>query len=361
MRVMTIVGTRPEIIRLSQVIPRLSARFDHQLVHTGQNYDYELNEIFFEELGLNAPDVFLNVDTSSLGAVYGDVLRKTEVLLREERPDAIVILGDTNSAVAAMMARRLAIPVFHMEAGNRCFDWRVPEEMNRRIVDHISNFNLVYTEHARRNLLREGIVAATIIKTGSPMNEVLAANRDAIEGSQVLEELELSERRYLLASLHREENVDNEETCRALFEGLAAAGADHDMPVIVSVHPRTRKRIEAFGIKGSDQTRFLPPFGFHAYNRLQLSAACVVSDSGTISEEAALLCFPAVSPRTATERPEGIEAGVFQLCARSVQGVTDAIRAQIGSVPSSIPNDYRIANTSQIVANALASFASSDT
>jgi len=358
MKVMTIVGTRPEIIRLSQVIPKLDQHFDQLLVHTGQNYDYELNEIFFEELDVRRPDHFMNVDTSTLGAVYGGVLKGSEEIMVEHRPDAVVILGDTNSAVSAMMARRLSIPIFHMEAGNRCFDWRVPEEMNRRLVDHISNYNLVYTEHARRNLINEGIAANTIIKTGSPMNEVIAANRSKIETSDALVELGLGAGGYILVSLHRQENVDDEASCRALFEGLRALHIGHDCPVIVSVHPRTRQRTEAFGIEESDGLRFLKPFGFHAYNRLQMSAKCVVSDSGTISEEAALLGFPAVSPRTATERPEGVEAGVFQLCKRSAVAMVAAVRIAIDSATEVVvPTDYQIPNTSDIVVKAVAGLA----
>ena len=357
MKVMTIVGTRPEIIRLSAVIPKLDTHFEQVLVHTGQNYDYELNEVFFDQLGVRSPDRFLNVDTSSLGRVYGDVLARSEEAIRAEQPDAVVILGDTNSAVAAMMARRLAVPIFHMEAGNRCFDWRVPEEMNRRIVDHISNFNLVYTEHARRNLLHEGIAPASIIKTGSPMNEVLAANRQQIDESNVLDELGLADGEYYLASLHRQENVDDETSCRALFDGLKQLGDRDQLRVIVSTHPRTRKRIEDFGIVESERMSFLKPFGFHDYNRLQLSARCVISDSGTISEEAALLGFPAVSPRTATERPEGIEAGVFHLAKREAQSILDGVdlMASRATAPT-VPGDYTITNTSDIVANTILAF-----
>lgn len=356
MKVMTIVGTRPEIIRLSRVIPTVDEHFDQILVHTGQNYDYELNEVFFEELGVRSPDVFLGVNTSSLGAVYGGVLEHSEAAMRAHDPDALLLLGDTNSAVAAMMARRLAIPIFHMEAGNRCFDWRVPEEMNRRVVDHVSDYNLVYTEHARRNLLNEGIAANRVIKTGSPMNEVLAVNRGKIDESAILEDLAITDGGYFLASLHRQENVDDEGSCRALFHGLALIAREYGAPVIVSVHPRTRNRVEAFGIGETDELRFLKPFGFHDYNRLQLGAKCVISDSGTISEEAALLDFPAVSPRTATERPEGIEAGVFQLCRREAQSMLEATRMAIagGTNRSSIPADYLIENTSAIVVRSIA-------
>jgi len=360
MKVMTIVGTRPEIIRLSAVIQKVDHHFDQVLVHTGQNYDYELNEVFFQDLGVRSPDHFLNIDTSSLGKVYGDILAKSETAMRDEAPDAVLILGDTNSAVAAMMARRLAIPIFHMEAGNRCFDWRVPEEMNRRIVDHISNYNLVYTEHARRNLLREGVAAASIIKTGSPMNEVLARHRASIDASTILDDLGLTEQQYYLASLHREENVDHETSCRALFDGLHQLGQRDKIQVVVSTHPRTRNRIEGFGIVESEYLSFLKPFGFHDYNRLQLSARCVISDSGTISEEASLLGFPGVSPRTATERPEGIDAGAFLLAPRDAEALVAAVDLMTSRDISTLrpPDDYMIENTSDIVANTIMSFAS---
>ncbi|MGY9073489.1 MAG: non-hydrolyzing UDP-N-acetylglucosamine 2-epimerase [Acidimicrobiales bacterium] len=358
MKIMTVVGTRPEIIRLSCVIPKIDQHFDQVLVHTGQNYDYELNQVFFDDLGLRAPDRYLAVDTSSVGRVYGEVLIKSEEALLDEQPDAMLILGDTNSAIAAIMARRMAIPIFHMEAGNRCFDWQVPEEMNRRIIDHISNYNLVYTEYARRNLLNEGIHPASIIRTGSPMNEVLAQHRASIAASTAVEDLGLTAGGYYLVSLHREENVDNEASCTALFTALFQLAERDKMPVIVSTHPRTRKRLASFGLHETELVRFLKPFGFHDYNKLQTQARVVISDSGTISEEASLLGFPAVSPRTATERPEGIDNGVFVLVQRTTDGVLRGIdivasAADDGYV-APVPADYQPTNTSDIVVRALA-------
>lgn len=361
MKVMTVVGTRPEIIRLSCVIPKLDRHFDQVLVHTGQNYDYELNQVFFDDLGLREPDRYLAVDTSSLGRVYGEVLIKSEEAIVAEQPDAMLILGDTNSAIAAIMARRMGVPIFHMEAGNRCFDWRVPEEMNRRIIDHVSNYNLVYTEHARRNLLNEGVAAANIIRTGSPMNEVLSAHREAIVASGALEQLGLSAGEYYLVSLHREENVDDDESCSALFSSLYALAERDRAPVIVSTHPRTRKRIEALGLVETDLVRFLKPFGFHDYNKLQSAARVVISDSGTISEEASLLGFAAVSPRTATERPEGLDAGVFVLGQRTVEGVLRAVdvvaEAASEGYAAPIPEDYGHSNCSDVVVRVIAGFA----
>ncbi|MFT7646372.1 MAG: UDP-N-acetylglucosamine 2-epimerase [Candidatus Poriferisodalaceae bacterium] len=361
MKIMTVVGTRPEIIRLSCVIPKVDAHFDQVLVHTGQNYDYELNQVFFDDLGLREPDRYLAVDTSSVGRVYGEVIIKTEEVLIEEQPDALLVLGDTNSAIAAVMARRMAIPIFHMEAGNRCFDWRVPEEMNRRIIDHISNYNLVYTEHARRNLLNEGVHAASIIRTGSPMNEVLAQHRHSIDAATAVEDLGLTQGEYYLVSLHRQENVDDEASCRSLFEALFQLSERDQMPVIVSTHPRTRARLETFGLHETELVRFLKPFGFHDYNKLQLDARVVISDSGTISEEASLLGFPAVSPRTATERPEGVDNGVFVLGQRDTEGMLRAIdivaAAADNGYVAPVPVDYLVQNTSDIVVRALAAIA----
>lgn len=358
---MTVMGTRPEIIRLSCVIPKLDEHLDQVVVHTGQNYDYELNEVFFEDLGLRAPDRFLEVDTTSLGTVYGDVLIKSEIALREEQPDAVLILGDTNSSIAGLMARRMAIPIFHMEAGNRCYDWAVPEEMNRRIIDHIANYNLVYTEHARRNLLGEGIHPSRIIHTGSPMHEVLAKHRGHIDASDVLQRLGLDEQGYYLVSLHRQENVDDETVCRELFGSLFALADRDEVPVIVSAHPRTRQRLASFGLEETDRVRFMKPFGFHDYNRLQLSARTVISDSGTISEEASLLGFPAVSPRSATERPEGIDTGCFVLSDRRAEGMHRAIDVMASAAANGqkprLPADYSVPNTSDVVLRAITGFA----
>ncbi|MGB7818561.1 MAG: UDP-N-acetyl glucosamine 2-epimerase, partial [Ornithinibacter sp.] len=296
LKVMTVVGTRPELIRLSRVIHRLDSTVDHVLVHTGQNYDYSLNEVFFTDLGIRQPDHMLGVDTSSLGAVLGGTLIAAEKVMLEEKPDAVLVLGDTNSCIVAVIAKRLRIPTYHMEAGNRCFDENVPEETNRRLVDHVADFNLVYTEHARGNLLGEGLHPQRIIKTGSPMREVLDAYRSEILASDVLDRLGLEEDGYFLVSAHREENVDPPERLRALVDCLVAVRLAYDLPVFVSTHPRTRKRLEALPEwEAPDGITFSDPLGFHDYNRLQLSSACCLSDSGTIAEESTLLGFPAVT------------------------------------------------------------------
>jgi UDP-N-acetylglucosamine 2-epimerase (non-hydrolysing) len=376
-KVMTILGTRPEIIRLSRVIPRLDEFTNHVFVHTSQNYDYELNEIFFKDLELRKPDHFLNADTSSLGAAVGDIIRKSEEVLKKEKPDAVLVLGDTNSCLAAYMAKRLHIPIFHMEAGNRCFDENVPEETNRRIIDHIADFNLVYTEHARRHLLSEGISHRRIYLTGSPMKEVLDYYKPKIDASTILNDissdisqspipgtqksavngqqsapttqntphtnhqsqitnhqsltgpLSLVPRHYFLVSAHREENVDNPENLQSILSILNALAEKYNFPVIVSTHPRTRKRLEVLnsshqsplpaeasaqaGVTSHQLIHFLKPFGFTDYVHLQMNAACTLSDSGTISEESAILSFPAISLRNSMERPEAQDAGTITL------------------------------------------------
>ncbi|WP_192756158.1 non-hydrolyzing UDP-N-acetylglucosamine 2-epimerase [Actinopolymorpha pittospori] len=307
---MTIVGTRPEIIRLSRVIARLDESLEHVLVHTGQNYDRRLSEIFFEELELRRPDHHLNVDTSSLGRVLGETLIKSEEVLRAERPDAVLVLGDTNSSIAVVIAKRLHIPVYHMEAGNRCFDENVPEETNRRLVDHVADFNLVYTEHARRNLLAEGLHPRRILLTGSPMREVIEHYRPRIDASQVVDGLGLTDGGYFLVSAHREENVDSRERLRMLLDTVVAVRDRWNLPVLVSTHPRTRKRLEALsGWEEPQGIDFHDPFGYFDYVKLQTQAACVLSDSGTISEESAILDFPAVTMRAAIERPESLDSG----------------------------------------------------
>lgn len=353
-KVMTVVGTRPEIIRLSEVIKRLDATVDHVLVHTGQNYDYELNEIFFEELGLRKPDHFLEVDTSSLGRVLGEVLIKTEQVLLAEKPDAFLVLGDTNSCIAAVMAKRMRIPVYHMEAGNRCFDENVPEETNRRMIDHVADFNLVYTEHARRNLLAEGLHPRRILLTGSPMNEVLSAQRAAIEASDVLSRLELEERGYFLVSAHREENVDDPDRLQALLDCLEAVVDEFGLPVLVSTHPRTKKRLETLGRSVAGVT-FHKPLGFHDYNQLQLKARCVLSDSGTIAEESSLLGFSAVTLRDSIERPEALDTGGIIMTGLDSVNVVEAVKAQAegpsNAEGSTLPRDYSHANTSERAVN----------
>jgi UDP-N-acetylglucosamine 2-epimerase len=361
LKVLTVVGTRPEIIRLAATIKRLDASTDHVLVHTGQNYDYELNEVFFEDLGLRRPDHFLEADTSSLGAVLGSVLIKVEAVLLEEKPDAMVVLGDTNSCIAALMARRMKIPVYHMEAGNRSFDENVPEEVNRRMVDHVSDYNLVYTEHARRNLLAEGIHPSRILLTGSPMREVLAANAEAIAASDVVQRQGLTEGEYFLVSLHREENVDNPERLASVLDALGRLADEYGVPVLVSTHPRTRNRLESQPDELKAKLRFHPPFGFNDYVKLQQSAKLVLSDSGTISEESSILGFPAVTLRDAIERPEALDAGA--IITVGVGG--DAIRAGVRLVLDQaqqasrvIPLEYQVSNCSVRAVNFIYSTAS---
>ena len=357
LKVTTVLGTRPEIIRLSRVMARLDAHTDHRIVHTGQNYDFELNEVFFNDLGVRKPDNFLGVDTSSLGAVLGGILIETEKELQEHRPDALLVLGDTNSAIAAIMARRMKIPIYHMEAGNRSFDRNVPEETNRRLVDHISDFNLVYTEHARRHLLAEGMEHRRVYLTGSPMREVLENYRSSIEASKILDELSLSKGRYFIVSLHREENVDSKPRLAQLVDALNGLAERYDMPIIVSTHPRTRKRLDAMDVKFDPRVRDLKPFGFHDYNHLQMHAFCAISDSGTIAEESSILDFPAITPRDAIERPEALDTGNIVVTGLDAATIGEAVelvtavqaerRAAGQSCP--IPDDYQITNTSERV------------
>lgn len=362
MKVMTIVGTRPEIIRLSRVIARLEATegIQHVLVHTGQNYDHALNQVFFDDLALRAPDHYLGVDTSSLGAVLGGVLIGTERVLLEERPDAVLVLGDTNSSLATVMAKRMRIPTYHMEAGNRCFDANVPEETNRRLVDHVADFNLAYTEHARRNLLVEGLHPRRVIVTGSPMHEVLAHVRPQIDASDAVPRLGLTAGEYFLVSAHREENVDLPERLRMLLACLRTVHESFGLPVVVSTHPRTRKRLEALGESVDGDIRWLEPFGFHDYNRLQLDAACVLSDSGTISEESAILGFPAITLRDSIERPEALDAGTIMMTGLDPDDVRRAIAVSLadGPVGSSMPGGYEVTDTSNRVVRFMLSTAS---
>ena len=330
LKVLTVVGTRPEIIRLSRVMSLLDEHVDHIIAHTGQNYDYELNEIFYKDLDLRKPDFFLNVDVSSLEASVGDIIRKSGELLRKEKPDALLVLGDTNSCLSAYMAKRLHIPIFHMEAGNRCFDFNVPEEINRRVIDHIADFNLVYTEHARRHLISEGLPHRRIYLTGSPMYEVLNHYRPKIDASVILETLKLTKGQYFVVSVHREENVDNPENLRRILLILNRMAEDYRVPVIVSTHPRTRKRLEASdNLKMNSLIWFLKPFGFTDYVHLQMNALCTVSDSGTISEESAILNFPAISLRNSMERPEAQDAGTIILTGFDSNLVMGSIRISI--------------------------------
>lgn len=358
LKVMTVLGTRPEIIRLSRVMARLDAYTDHRIVHTGQNWDYELNELFFSDLGVRKPDHFLGVDTASLGAVLGGILIGTEQALKAERPDALLVLGDTNSAIAAIMARRMKVPIYHMEAGNRSFDRNVPEETNRRLVDHISDFNLVYTEHARRHLLSEGMQHRRIYLTGSPMREVLDHYRDRIEASDILGRLDLEKGRYFIVSMHREENVDSKPRLAALVATLNQLAERYDMPVIVSTHPRTRKRLDALDDAALDpRVQYMKPFGFHDYNHLQMHALCAISDSGTIAEESAILDFPAITPRDAIERPEAMDTGNIIVTGLDPDALLAGVEAAIAlhaervaaGLPGVVPADYQIANTSERV------------
>ena len=309
LKVMTIVGTRPEIIRLSAVIKCADKYFDHVLVHTGQNYDYTLNEIFFKDLKLREPDYYLESVGKDLGETMGNIISKSYSLMREVKPDALLILGDTNSALAAISAKRLKIPIFHMEAGNRCWDWNVSEMINRKIVDHISDINMPYTEHSRRYLISEGIDGKTIFVTGSPMREVLRDHMEDIKKSDVLERLSLEKRKYILVSAHREENIDLEDNFMDLMNSINHIAAKYQMPVIYSTHPRSKKFIEMRNFVFDPHVQSMQPFGFLDYNMLQMNAYCVLSDSGTLSEESAMLNFPAVLIRTSTERPEVLDKG----------------------------------------------------
>ncbi|MEV4825326.1 UDP-N-acetylglucosamine 2-epimerase (non-hydrolyzing) [Micromonospora sp. NPDC049274] len=353
-RVMTVVGTRPEIIRLSRVLARLDETVDHVLVHTGQNWDSSLSDVFFSELRLREPDRFLRVDTSSLGRVLGGVLVGMEAAIAEVRPDALLVLGDTNSCIAALMARRMRVPVYHMEAGNRCFDLNVPEETNRRLVDHVADFNLVYTEHARRNLLAEGLHPRRILHTGSPMREVLEHYRAPIAGSTILRQLELDSGRYFLVSAHREENVDRPDRLQRLLDCLVAVRDRWGFPVLVSTHPRTRKRLEALAPDATalDGIAFHDPFGLLDYVHLQTKAYCTLSDSGTISEEAAILGFPAVTLRESIERPEALDAGGIIMTGLDPQGVVEAVEVTVAQVAAQgvpCPVDYQVPDTSRRV------------
>ena len=330
LKVMTVIGTRPEIIRLSEVIKKCDKYFEQVLVHTGQNYDYTLNQIFFEDLGLRQPDYYLDAVGSDLGETIGNIIAKSYKLISEVKPDAFLVLGDTNSALAAISAKRLKVPIFHMEAGNRCFDENLPEETNRRIVDHIADVNLCYSEHARRYLNAEGTAKERTYVTGSPMAEVLSANMEKIMASNVLEKLGLEKGKYILLSAHREENIDNEKNFFALMEAVNQMAETYQMPIIYSTHPRSKKFIELRGFKFHPLVRSLEPFGFSDYNHLQMNAFCVVSDSGTLPEESSYFNakgypFPAVCIRTSTERPEAIDKGNFILGSITTDYVLQAV------------------------------------
>ena len=318
LKLMTIIGTRPEIIRLSAVIKCADKYFNHVLVHTGQIWDYTLNQVFFEDLGLRAPDYYLDSVGKDLGETMGNIISKSYDIMQKEKPDAVLLLGDTNSALSAISAKRLKIPIFHMEAGNRCWDWNVSEMINRKIVDHISDINLPYTEHSRRYLLSEGIDGKTIFVTGSPMREVLRDHQEQIEASDILKKLNLEKNKYILLSAHREENIDNEEHFMSLMNAINDIAEKYQMPVIYSTHPRSQKFIEKRNFKFHPLVKNLKPFGFMDYNKLQKNAYCVLSDSGTLSEESAMLGFAGVLIRTSTERPEVLDKGTVV-----IGGITD--------------------------------------
>jgi UDP-N-acetylglucosamine 2-epimerase len=351
LKVMTILGTRPEIIRLASVMDTLEKFTDHKLVHTGQNYDYELNQVFFDELGVREPDYFLNIDTSSLGKVLGEILIKTEEVILKEKPDAVLVLGDTNSAIAIMMAKRMKVPTYHMEAGNRSFDANVPEEINRKVVDHLADFNLVYTEHARRHLISEGLSHRFIYVTGSPMLEVLNSKKQEIEASNILSELKLEKQKYFIVSVHREENVDNPESLKKVVHCLNELHDKYGYPVVVSTHPRTKNRLEKLDLDtGARDIRFLKPFGFFDYNKLQKESFCAVSDSGTIAEESAMLDFPAVTIRQSIERPEALDAGSIVLTGLNADiliSAVDLVTKEDDLFPlREVPAEYMVENTS---------------
>lgn len=326
LKVATVVGTRPEIIRLARVMAKLDEHCDHVLIHTGQNYDYELNEIFFDDLGIRRPDHFLNAAGATGAETIGNVIIAVDKVLAEVQPDALLVLGDTNSCMAVIPAKRRKIPTFHMEAGNRCFDMRVPEEINRRIVDHTADINLTYSTIARDYLLREGLPPDMVIKTGSPMFEVLTHYRAGIDASDVLQRLELEEGKFFVVSAHREENIDSESNFRKLVETLNKVAAHYDLPVIVSTHPRTQKRVDALGVTFHPNVRLLKPLGFKDYNKLQACAKAVLSDSGTISEESSILNFPALNIREAHERPEGMEEAAVMMVGLEVERVMQALQ-----------------------------------
>jgi len=353
LKVMTVLGTRPEIIRLSETIKKLDKFVDHVLVHTNQNYDYELNEIFFDELQLRKPDYVLNVKSSSVGGQIGNILAQTENVMLKEKPDALLILGDTNSALSCIVAKRLKIPIFHMEAGNRCFDDRVPEEINRRIADHTSDINLPYTEHARRNLLREGLKPDSIYVTGSPMTEVLKVNSHKIESSSILDELNLEKGKYFLVSIHREENVDNPFNLKMILSALESIANKYEYPLIISTHPRTRNRISELNIKMNDLFNFHKPFGMFDFVKLQKNAYCVLSDSGTIHEDAGIMGIPALVVRESSERPEAFDTGNVILTGVNPQTILTSIEIVREQVENNVkfknPSDYDEVNVSDKV------------
>ena len=361
MKVMTILGTRPEIIKLSRVMYELDKHFNHILVHTGQNYDYELNEIFFKDLEIKKPDYFLDAVGKTTAETIGNIITKSDVILEKVKPDAILLYGDTNSCLSIISAKRRKIPVFHMEAGNRVFDQRVPEDINRKIVDHLSDINMPLTEHARRYLIAEGIKPETIIKTGSTMKEVLNYYMGKIDQSDVLSKLKLKERNYFVVSAHREENIDDEANFKNLIASLKAVSKKYNKPVIVSTHPRTRIKIEKSKIKISKNIQFLKPLGFFDYVKLQQNSYCVISDSGTITEESSILNFPAVMIRQAHERPEGMDEGTLIMSGLKPERVLDSIKIMTSDYSSDVRTtkivaDYDVDNVSKKIVRIIASY-----
>lgn len=349
MKVMTILGTRPELIKLSAIIKKLDAHTDHVFVHTGQNYDYELNEIFYKDLELRKPDHFLDCvsGSGSLSASIANIIYVAGGVLANEQPDAVVILGDTNSALAGIIAKRMKIPLFHLEAGNRCFDDNVPEEINRRILDHIADVNMVYTENSRRYLLDEGIAKERIFIMGSPMKEILDASRDKVAQSDILTKLELTPQQYFLASIHRDENTEIQANLDTLLETLQAIQMKYSLPVIVTAHPRLRKKLANVNMDTMGGIRFMPPFGLFDYIRLQTNAKCVISDSGTIAEESSILGFPAITIRNAIERPEAVDVGSILMSGVDKDNILNCL--EIVSRPTTVPADYDIDNCSDRV------------
>ena len=361
LKVMTILGTRPEIIRLSACIKACDKYFNHILVHTGQNWDYTLNEVFFEDLGLRAPDYYLDSVGGTLGETMGNIIAKSYEVLQKEGPDALLILGDTNSALAAISAKRLKVPIFHMEAGNRCWDWNVSEMVNRKIVDHISDINLPYTEHSRRYLISEGIDGKTIFVTGSPMREVLRDHMEKIEASDVLERFGMEKGKYILLSAHREENIDLEDNFMSLMTSVNRIAEKYQMPIIYSMHPRSKKFIEERGFEFHPLVQSMSPFGFIDYNHLQMNAYCVMSDSGTLSEESAMLGFPGVLIRTSTERPEVLDKGTVVIGGIKGEDVEQAVELAVAMFENGeetvIAEDYKDVNVSVKVAKLIQSYA----
>jgi len=360
LKVMTILGTRPEIIRLSRVLPKMDEYFHHITVYTRQSYDYELSDIFFEELELRKLDYLLNVKSETLGGQIANIIRQTEKIILKEKPDALLVLGDTNSTLSTINAKRLKIPIFHMEAGNRSFDWDVPEEINRRIVDHISDYNLCYTEHARRYLIQEGIDPKTIFVTGSPFAEVLSYFYDKVDSSSILKELNLSPKKYFLVSCHRQENVDNTDRLRELFSSFHYLAKTYNLPIIVSLHPRTKKRLEEAKIPIDSMIKLCKPFGYFEYNNLQKNALCTLSDSGSIQEESAILNFRAVQIRVSTERPEAFDTGSIILTGVNNETIINAVELTVAQDQKGesivMPNDYKDTNVSTKVVKLIMGF-----